>query len=257
MLPLEFNLYAHLSSHLMEFIEVQNRQIAVINDCPDAGAGKGIMWIGGFASTMEGTKASYLAAWAKAEKANFLRFDYSGCGASAGDFYDGRISTWNKEGEAVFGQFAKARQIVIASSMGAWVAWSFAERYAAQIAALILIAPAPDFTARLIGEKTKARLAAVGTLPLDDPSGPLSHKFVEDGNQELVLDKKLHLSCPVHIFHGLSDSVVSLSHALEVVEQIEAPEVQLILIKGCDHSLSDPKQLAQLKEKVAALYFAL
>lgn len=240
----------------MEFINIKNRKIAVINSTPQAGD-KAIMWCGGFASTMEGTKASFLAEWAHTNQVNFLRFDYSGCGASSGDFYDSFISHWKEDARTVFERFAKPKQILIASSMGAWAAWDIIKHHADRVSALILIAPAPDFTEKLLSEKFKSKLASVGTLPLDDPSGPLSHGLVEDGKKELVMGEPLKLSCPVHILSGLDDEVVPLSHVLEVVELLDAPSVQLTLIKGGDHSLSAPEHLKQLQDLTEKLYQAL
>ncbi len=41
------------------------------------GRGPGIVFLGGFKSDMEGTKAVHLEAWAEAEGRAFLRLDYS------------------------------------------------------------------------------------------------------------------------------------------------------------------------------------
>ena len=215
-----------------EFIDVGSRQIALVNACPNSDSDKGIMWCGGFASTMDGTKASFLAEWAERERINFTRFDYSGCGLSSGNFYDSTIKHWSEEALAVFRLCAKPKQMIIASSMGAWVAWHIAKHFPQQIGALILIAPAPDFTERLLSEKLKAKLAKVGTLPLDDPSGPLSRQLVEDGKKMAVMAEPLKLSCAVHILLGLDDEVVPLAHVLDIVKLLEAPSVQLTLIKA-------------------------
>ena len=48
------------------------------------GAGPGVVFLGGFRSDMEGTKAVHLEAWAQAKGRAFLRFDYSGHGQSSG-----------------------------------------------------------------------------------------------------------------------------------------------------------------------------
>lgn len=241
-----------------ESIKIKGREIAVNNYNPQtAPAGKGILWCGGFASTMEGTKASFLADWSKNREINFLRFDYSGCGRSSGDFYDGKISFWKAEAEEVFRQFAKPKQLIVASSMGAWVAWHIAKIFPKQIAGLILIAPAPDFTEKLLSTNFKKKLEKVGRLTLDDPSGPLSHDLIEDCKKELVMGEKLKLSCPVHILCGQKDEVVPLSHVLEVMELLDSSDVKLTLIKGGDHSLSSPEHLNLLEGLVEKFYAAI
>ncbi|MFP4451419.1 MAG: alpha/beta fold hydrolase, partial [Rhodosalinus sp.] len=52
------------------------------------GAGPGVVFLGGFRSDMEGTKALWLEDWARAQGRAFLRFDYSGHGQSSGAFTD-------------------------------------------------------------------------------------------------------------------------------------------------------------------------
>nr|MCU0889721.1 alpha/beta hydrolase [Rubritepida sp.] len=54
-----------------------------------AGRGPGVVFLGGFHSDMTGSKAQFLAGWCAARGRAFLRFDYSGHGASGGRFADG------------------------------------------------------------------------------------------------------------------------------------------------------------------------
>src|SRR5262249_42995747 len=69
------------------FIEVGEgpsaRKIAVRRR---AGQGPGLLWLGGFKSDMQGTKAVALNDWAKDRGRASVRFDYSGHGESSGDF---------------------------------------------------------------------------------------------------------------------------------------------------------------------------
>ena len=52
------------------------------------GTGPTIVFLSGYGSDMQGTKAVALEAWAAAQGRAFLRFDYAGCGASDGAFED-------------------------------------------------------------------------------------------------------------------------------------------------------------------------
>ena len=81
----------------------------------------GLIWLGGFKSSMDGTKAVALAAWAKERDLTCTRFDYSGHGASGGEFADGSISSWLHESLGVFRTRTSGPQIVIGSSMGGWL----------------------------------------------------------------------------------------------------------------------------------------
>ena len=64
-----------------------------------AGRGPGVVFLGGFRSDMTGTKASFLEARARSRGQAFLRFDYTGHGASSGDFLDGTIGGWARDAE--------------------------------------------------------------------------------------------------------------------------------------------------------------
>ncbi len=216
----------------------------------------GVIWLGGFASDMDGTKASFLAAWAATAAVDFLRFDYSGCGLSPGDFYQGNLSCWRQDAACVFDQLTRGPQLVVASSMGAWIALHLAveSQRAEKIAAMILIAPAPDFTHKLLSEKLRQKIIREDRLAADHPSGPLSRGLLEDAQTQLIMGKRIKLACPVHILHGLADDVVPLSHVLELIDLIDAPEVSLTAIKNADHRLSEFRHLQRLKDMVEKIY---
>ena len=81
------------------------------------GRGPCVVFLGGFKSDMEGTKALHLQAWADAEGRSFLRFDYSGHGASGGDFLDGAIGDWFEDAVAAVG-LTTGPVVLVGSSMG-------------------------------------------------------------------------------------------------------------------------------------------
>src|SRR5438046_2290174 len=110
-----------------------------------AGTSPGVVWLGGFKSDMDGNKARTIDAWAARTGSSFVRFDYFGHGRSSGDFRQGTITRWRDDALAVLDGLTSGAQIVIGSSMGAWLALLCAKGRAERIAALLLIAPATDF----------------------------------------------------------------------------------------------------------------
>lgn len=78
----------------------------------------GIIFLGGLASDMEGTKANYLEEWCRLRGNAFIRFDYSGHGRSEGIFTDGSILTWSEDALSVLDNLTTKKQILIGSSMG-------------------------------------------------------------------------------------------------------------------------------------------
>ena len=110
------------------------------------GRGPGVVFLGGFRSDMTGTKAQFLEAWARAQGRGFLRFDYTGHGASSGEFRAGGIGDWAQDARDAILRLTEGPQVLVGSSMGGWIALLFARRTPARVAGLVGIAAAPDFT---------------------------------------------------------------------------------------------------------------
>jgi len=99
---------------------------------------------------MDGGKAEFLHARCRDLGHAFTRFDYGGHGKSSGRFADGTIGDWYRDALAILDTVCQGPQIVVGSSMGAWMALMLARDRPDRVAGLILIAPAPDFPQRLM-----------------------------------------------------------------------------------------------------------
>lgn len=114
------------------------------------GRGPAVVWLGGLRSDMAGTKAQALADWAQAAGRAYLRFDYFGHGESDGDFRDGTITRWREDALAVLDALVRGPAVLVGSSMGGWLACLAAMARPGRVAAMVLIAPAADFTDKLM-----------------------------------------------------------------------------------------------------------
>ena len=217
------------------------------------GASPGVVFLPGFRSDMQGSKALHLHDACAARGRAFLRFDYSGHGASAGQFEDGTISAWTDDATTVFDELTTGPQILVGSSMGGWIALLLALRRPERVAGLILLAPAPDFTQALMWPAfTPAQRAALerdGVIGLPSQYGeptPVTRTLIEDGRNNLLLEKPIPLRCPVRILQGMADPDVPWRHALRLVDALDSSDVRLHLLKDGDHRLSRPDDLALL-----------
>lgn len=231
---------------------------------PDAGSG--LVWLGGFASDMTGTKARFLADLAGAQGRACLRFDYSGHGASAGRFADGCIGDWLAQAVAVFERSTHGPQILIGSSMGGWLALLLARHLAAagaqaRLAGLVLLAPAVDFTEELLwsnlddAARTEIMARGVWNRPSDyapEPT-PVTRRLIEDGRRHLLFAGLIRAFAPTHILQGMADPDVPWRHAVRLVEHMSADPVTLSLIADGDHRLCRTQDLAQLAAAVELL----
>jgi pimeloyl-ACP methyl ester carboxylesterase len=226
-----------------------------------AGTGPGIVFLGGFKSDMTGTKAQYLESWAIAQGRAFLRFDYSGHGASSGVFEDGAIGDWAADAIATISALTNGPQILVGSSMGGWISLLVAKHMSERIAAVVGIAAAPDFTEDSMWQgfdtAQKATLLADGRieLPSEYEDGPyvITQKLINDGRNHLVLRSPLPLPFPVRWLQGTEDVDVPPSVALRLMDHATGDDLRLTLVKGADHRFSTDACLALIAQTVVAL----
>ena len=191
------------------------------------GDGPGIVFLGGFMSDMAGTKALKLAAWCKKQKRPFLRFDYSGHGASSGSFVDGCIGDWAEDAQAAITTLTEGPQVLVGSSMGGWISLLMAQRVPERVAGLVTIAAAPDFTEdgfwRNFNEDTRKQLNDDGVVKIPSEYSepyPITKRLIEDGRLHLVLRKPLKLSIPVRLLQGDQDDDVSVKTANQLFQHL-------------------------------------
>lgn len=227
----------------------------------------GFVWLGGYKSDMEGSKAEALAALARETRRPGLRFDYSGHGASGGLFVDGTISAWLDQSLHMLLAHGQGPRILVGSSMGGWLALLLYRRLrlahpaaARNIRGLVLLAPAADMTADLMWDEfpdaVRAELTEKGVWMRPSAYGEpyaITRRLIEDGRRHLMLAEGLDVDCPVRILQGDQDPDVPPAHAVKVFGSLRGADVTLTLIKGGDHRLSTPGNLALLRETVLRL----
>jgi pimeloyl-ACP methyl ester carboxylesterase len=231
-----------------------------------AGGAPGLFWLGGFKSDMKGAKAQALDDWARQQGRALTRFDYSGHGESGGSFTDGTIGRWLEESLAVFDACRRGPQVVIGSSMGGWMALllvrELAQRVpnrAAEIAALVLIAPAVDFTEALMWKRfspeIKREIEDRGAWERPSRYGeepyPITRGLIEEARRHLLLDGMIETGCPVRVLQGIQDPDVPWQHAVDLAARLAQDDVVLTLVKDGDHRLSRPEDLERMLAAVA------
>lgn len=223
------------------FITPQGRKIAYqLSD----GQGPAVVFLGGFKSDMTGSKAMFLEDWARKTGRAFLRFDYSGHGASSGAFEDGCIGEWFEDACAAIGLLG-GPLILVGSSMGGWIALQIARAMPERIAGLVGIASAPDFTEdgfwAEFSDAEKAKLEQDGKVAMASDYGDpyiITKRLIEEGRGRLVLRAPLPLPFAVRFLQGTADTSVSTATALKLLEHADSPDMRLTLVDGADHSFS-------------------
>jgi len=257
----------------LDFVEVARKDAAPwriarrLRNATSQGAERpGLVWLGGFNSDMRGTKAEFLDACAHKRGCAFLRFDYSGHGESDGRFTDGAVGDWFEQSYQLFVGSTQGPQILVGSSMGAWIALLLARRLAERgetqrLRALVLLAPAVDFTERLIWDQLNADARRdieekgvwLRPSPYAPEPTPITKRLIEDGRNHLLLGDTIRSYAPVHILQGMKDEDAPWRHALQTLERIVSDPADIAFIPDGDHRLSRAADLAQLEATLDAI----
>jgi pimeloyl-ACP methyl ester carboxylesterase len=218
------------------------------------GNGPGIVFLPGFRSDMGGTKAVALDDFCRDRNQAYLRFDYGGHGESSGAFTDGTIGAWAADAVAALDSLTDGPQILVGSSMGGWIMLLAACARPERVAGLVGIAAAPDFTEDLMwsvaADEQKRALETDGIWyepsQYDEEPTPITMKLIEEGRNNLLLRAAIPLTCPVRLIHGMEDPDVPWRTSLRIAERLDSTDVEITLVKGGDHRLSEPVDLARL-----------
>jgi pimeloyl-ACP methyl ester carboxylesterase len=225
------------------------------------GDGPTTIFLPGYMSDMEGTKAIALDDWAQAEGRGFVRFDYGGCGASGGAFEQQTLADWRDDVLAMIDQVAEGPVVLVGSSMGGWLMLHAALARPDRVAGLVGIAAAPDFTAWGYSQEEKLAILRDGRLEQKSLHGDaplvITRALWESGEAFRLLHMPIAIDCPVRLLHGQKDNEVPWAYTLELAKQIRSADVQTILVKDGDHRLSRASDIALLIATVRTLLEAL
>ena len=223
------------------------------------GVGPTVLWIGGFRSDMQGTKALALEAAARTRGWAYVRYDHFAHGESSGDWRRATIGRWREDAIALVDAL-DGPVIPVGSSMGGWVALLLALARPERLAGVTLVNPAHDFTERLmwpgLADHERQAILREGEATIVEEglgSYVLTRTMFDEARSWLLLDAEVRIAAPTHILQGRADEVVPWRHALALVERLRGGDVRLDLVEGGDHRLSTPADLDRLVEAIEGL----
>ena len=222
-----------------------------------------VVFFHGFMSDMIGAKPSAIQKFCKVQKLNFLKFEYSGHGRSAGKFTEGNISKWTREAKELIKSKIKSNNklVFIGSSMGSWIALNLFTAFKKQIKGFIGIASAPEFLEELMwkkfNKKIRKEIMSKKIYYLDHGgfTYPLTKQLILDGRKNKIFNKKINLKIPITLFHGLNDEVVPMVFSKKILKIFKKAKKKLIKIKNGDHSLSIKNDIKKICKELNYLAF--
>ena len=219
------------------------------------GAGPTVVFMPGYASDMTGSKAVALDDWAARTGHAFVRFDYRGCGASAGAFEDFTLEDWRDDALAVIDSVT-GPVVLVGSSMGGWIMLLAALARPERVSALVGIAAAPDFTEWGFDDAQKAALMTDGRVEEASVYGPpmvTTLGFWNSGQRNLLIGHDIALDMPVRLLQGQCDNDVPWRQSLVLADCLRSADVQVTLVKDGDHRLSRPQDIDLLISTIESL----
>lgn len=221
------------------------------------GRGPTIVFLPGYASDMQGSKALAIEEWAKANGRAMLRLDYVGCGESDGAFEEQTLASWRDDVLLAIDSLTEGPLLLVGSSMGGWLMLLAARERAHRIAGLVGIAAAPDFTDWGYTQDEKLKLMSEGRLEkpsaYSDSPEVTTRAFWTSGEANRVLARLGDVTAPARLFHGMADSDVPWKYAPHIAAQLGSTNVQVTLIKDGEHRLSREGDLALILAGIAEL----
>ena len=162
---------------------------------------------------------------------------------------------------AAFDKLTEGPQVLVGSSMGGWIALILALARAERVAALVGLAAAPDFTERMwlkeLSPSQRQAIESAGQCELASDYGEapyiITRELIEDGRRQSLLGGPIAISCPVRLLQGMADTAVPWQTAPAILERLESPDAEAVLVKDGDHRLSTPCDLARLFSVLDAL----
>lgn len=230
---------------------------------PEGAALPTVVFLGGFRSDMQGSKALYLDEACRARQQPFLRFDYRGHGQSEGAFEEGCIGLWFDDALRVIDELTQGPLVLAGSSMGGWIGLLVARARPERVQGFIGIAAAPDFTKDMsagLNDAQRAAIAREGVVRIpnhySDEPYVITQRLLEDGPAHYLLENPLELRIPVRLLQGMRDEDVPWQTAFRIKSALAAgghDDVEVLLIEEGNHRLSRPEDLALLDAQVRRL----
>lgn len=224
------------------------------------GSSPTVVFLSGYASNMNGTKALYLERDCVARGQAYLRLDYQGHGESSGRFEDGTLGQWADDACAIIEAATAGPLLLVGSSMGGWIALIVARRLGERVTGLVGIAAAPDFGDDVwnsLGDEGRTTLLRRGVLSMPSEYGPepsiVTLAFIEESRRHNQLGGVIPLRCPVRLLHGMADADVSWRKAIALSERLASDDVRMTLLKSAGHRFSARCELALIGETVMQL----
>ncbi|XP_061049050.1 palmitoyl-protein thioesterase ABHD10, mitochondrial [Eubalaena glacialis] len=218
------------------------------------GKSPGIIFIPGYISNMNGTKALAIEEFCKSLGHAYIRFDYSGVGNSDGNLEECTVGKWRKDVLSIIDDLAEGPQILVGSSLGGWLMLHAAIARPQKVVALIGVAAAVDglvtqFNQLPVEAKKEIEMKGVWSMPSkysEEGVYRIQYSVIKEAEHHCLLHSPIPVNCPIRLLHGMKDDIVPWHTSMQVADRVVSTDVDVILRKNSDHRMKEKADIQLL-----------
>ncbi|KAF6384301.1 abhydrolase domain containing 10, depalmitoylase [Rhinolophus ferrumequinum] len=218
------------------------------------GKNPGIIFIPGYVSSMNGTKALAVEEFCSSLGHAYIRFDYSGVGNSDGNLQECTVGRWRKDVLSIIDDLAEGPQILVGSSLGGWLMFHAAIARPQKVVALIGVATAVDglvtqFNQLPLEVKKEIEMKGVWNMPSKYSEEGVYHipyNLIKEAEHHCLLHSPIPVTCPIRLLHGMKDDIVPWHTSIQIADRVVSRDVDVILRKDSDHRMKEKADIQLL-----------
>ena len=239
-----------------DFHNAQGQQLAALLDKPDGPTRAVALFAHCFTCGKSNRAARHIAEGLKLHGIAVLRFDFTGLGASEGEFANTTFSSNVDDLVAAADHLRRTLSppaILIGHSLGGAAVLAAAHRIAEARAVVTIAAPSdPAHVAGLFGDRV-ADIHAQGEVEVSLAGRPfrIRRAFLEDVAKQRLTEHIATLRKALLVFHSPTDDTVGIDSASHIFTSAKHPK-SFISLAGADHLLSRSSDAAYVARVIAA-----
>ena len=185
-----------------------------------------------------------------------LRFDFTGLGSSEGDFANTNFSSNVDDLVCAYNflnEYYQAPSLLIGHSLGGAAVLSAAHRLEKVTAVATIGAPSDVSHVQHLFEChiDEIKEKGVAEVNLVGRKFTIKRQFIDDLNEQTVLDKVQEFKKALLIFHSPQDDTVSIEHAKKIYIAAKHPK-SFVSLDGADHLLTKEEDDRYVAEVLSA-----
>jgi putative redox protein len=239
-----------------DFVNAQGQRLAALLDMPAGEPKAYALFAHCFTCGKDVTAARRIAQALTALGTGVLRFDFTGLGASEGEFANTTFSSNVADLLAAAGALRERRRapaILIGHSLGGAAVLAAAADVPEARAVVTIAAPSDPAHVTGLFRDRLADIAQQGEIEvaLRGRSFRISRAFVDDVAEQRLREKVAQLRKALLIFHSPTDELVGIENASQIFEAAKHPK-SFVSLAGADHLLSRPGDASYVAKVIAA-----